>query len=134
MKIPLNRISDRQRGFAARLLIIIFSVVIIVGIIFLMPGKKTTPGEPKIAKLNSEELIQRVSTAKSESRTLATALKSFYIDNKTYPATLGSLTTPIAYLIANFDDPFLEPGQTFQFHSVKNGWIVWSPGPDGKYD
>jgi hypothetical protein len=75
-----------------------------------------------------------------------------------YPAN-GSwppmtLTTPVAYITRYMDDPFTnQPGHTYQFYSTNHpghpvqtgprttmwmgsggGWILWSPGPDGKYD
>ncbi len=54
---------------------------------------------------------------------------------------LHTLTTPQAYLTGYFSDPFSVRGATFAYYCVNNpddpeksGWIVWSPGPDGRYD
>ncbi len=52
----------------------------------------------------------KVSRAKSDLRTIATALESYAIDNARYPPSNGAvegLTTPIAYLTSSvFTDPF----------------------------
>ncbi|MCE5228144.1 hypothetical protein LLG95_00925 [bacterium] len=51
-----------------------------------------------------------------------------------------SLTSPISYMSTMPRDPFAPAmGATYAFYSTpgdpnKAGWIVWSPGPDGKYD
>ena len=107
---------------------------------------------------------QRVSRVKSYMRSLATGLETYYVDNATYPiavvegsirkpgpgearvpsfrpgANPSSLTTPIAYMPSYFDDPFGRERQTFGYWSateangVTTGWILFSPGPDGKFD
>ena len=49
-----------------------------------------------------------------------------------------TLTTPLAYMIRYFEDPFqispTEPQPTFVYYHDRNGWILVSPGPDGDYD
>jgi hypothetical protein len=55
----------------------------------------------------------------------------------TIPLQFMTLTTPVAYMTRYPDDPFTnQQGHTYQFYSISNGngWILWSPGPDGKYD
>lgn len=51
---------------------------------------------------------------------------------------LFTLTTPIAYIKNYFPDPFAPtPGATFCYWTPgdgKQGFIVWSAGPDGVYD
>ncbi len=45
------------------------------------------------------------------------------------------LTTPVAYMTSYLIDPFADaPGATYSYYSVGNGWILFSPGPDKKYD
>lgn len=48
------------------------------------------------------------------------------------------LTTPVAYVTQYFEDPFAPNGQTYGYYAPadqKNpGWILFSPGPDGKFD
>ena len=50
----------------------------------------------------------------------------------------ASLTTPVSYLTRMFPDVSAGPDETYAYYSVKtetaDGWIVWSPGPDKKYD
>mgnify|MGYP001577115379 CR=1 FL=1 len=53
--------------------------------------------------------------------------------------TFGSLTTPIAYLTAYLPDRWAPvAGATFGYWTPPadhgEGWILWSPGPDGDYD
>ena len=112
-----------------------------------------------IAVPNFIEAQQRskVSLTKADMRSLATALESYYVDCNDYPAwTTGAdsankwelpsfqvstpqkkimtLTTPIAYITSFLQDPFSKEGKTFSYYSVKNGWILWSLGPDQKVD
>lgn len=47
---------------------------------------------------------------------------------------LASLTTPIAYLTKMKEDPFGERSSSYAYYHDGNEWVVWSPGPDGKYD
>ncbi|MCX7047516.1 MAG: DUF3352 domain-containing protein [Candidatus Sumerlaeota bacterium] len=50
-----------------------------------------------------------------------------------------SLTTPVAYITRFPDDPYApEKDITYSYYScgsgMKSGWILWTPGPDKKYD
>jgi Tfp pilus assembly protein PilE len=50
-----------------------------------------------------------------------------------------SLTTPLAYIESYLSDPFAPyPKASYAYYSVSidenSGWILWSPGPDEKYD
>lgn len=49
---------------------------------------------------------------------------------------VGGLTTPIAYLTSFPDDPFrtADPQVGFAYYTSGAAWILWSPGPDEKYD
>lgn len=62
---------------------------------------------------------------------------------------LGTLTTPVPYITSHFVDPFApSKGATFSYYSINNpkhpennpehpeysGWILWSAGPDNRYD
>ncbi|MFH0794243.1 MAG: hypothetical protein V2A74_09465 [bacterium] len=109
----------------------------------------------------------KVSRARADMRSLATAMEAYYVDNNAYPAwttdpakssryqrpveppipsfvrktyqsSVMTLTTPIAYITTLMEDPFAGPKQTFGYYSksVGNqlGWILFSPGPDGKFD
>ena len=53
-----------------------------------------------------------------------------------YPDGPASLSTPIAYVTSFFPDPFARiTPDTFAYYSPDpNGWVLFSPGPDGKYD
>jgi hypothetical protein len=100
------------------------------------------------------------SRVKSDMRSMATAIESYRIDYDTYPTTVplaaflplqergnlrraggaglacpSNLTTPVAYLTSFFLDPFA-PGSKipFAYYADEDGWVLVSPGPDGKYD
>ena len=106
----------------------------------------------------------KVSRARSDMRSMATALESYYVDNNSYAAwaagdlgvnsflpqnsparnmptfrryTTGgpmTLTTPIAYITGYMKDPFAQGQGIYSYYSTKNGWILISPGPDSDYD
>ena len=53
--------------------------------------------------------------------------------------TANTITTPIAYLSRYLEDPFAGQDATYGYYSTvgekgKTGWVLWSPGPDEKYD
>lgn len=110
----------------------------------------------------SERSTRRyVSKVRSDLRSVATAIESYYVDNMQYPAMsmdrslavgayrlpydvpvsrtfryrhdsdLLTLTTPIAYLVSYFDDPFATyRGTPFVYHTDRWGWILGSWGPN----
>ena len=49
---------------------------------------------------------------------------------------LHGLTTPVSYLTSLFTDPYqpLDKSLPFAYATVGEGWIAYSPGPDGIYD
>lgn len=56
-----------------------------------------------------------------------------------YPQGPATLTTPVAYITSYFNDPFANvPGDTFAYHTKEEGgatgWVLFSPGPDGRFD
>lgn len=92
----------------------------------------------------------RVSRARADLRSLATAIEAYYVDNNSYPVhqfdeTLGgaryafaphkgtfqTLTTPIGYITSIWPDPFATGQETtYSYFSTGKTWIVWSFGPD----
>ena len=106
------------------------------------------PGAAQDTVIGSK--TQRVAV---DMRSMQTALEAFFIDNNRFPDCITgtdqqgnkysvfagpSLTTPIAYLRWYSADPFSPDGrQTFRYYvpppNGKPGWILYSPGPDGKY-
>lgn len=100
-----------------------------------------------------------VSRVKSDMRSMATALEAYFVDNKSYPpmepmvghvlfdpvpeltrahgARLSvpmGLTTPVAYVTTMFPDLFAPGKAPFAYFADSHGWILFSPGPDRKYD
>lgn len=95
----------------------------------------------------------KVSRAKSDMRSMATALETYYVDNNAYPdffTILGGvfLTTPVAYITAIPEDVFRisdNTNTTFPFNlkwyryaamPLDNAtrWIIESTGPDTDMD
>lgn len=105
-----------------------------------------------------------VGRTKNDMRSMATGLESYFVDDNRYPISTtdtarmqvsgvslfgqvpgpqnsapeqaGSVTTPVAYMTSYFQDVFsMNPADTFGYYSPNNnGWILFSPGPDGKFD
>ena len=81
-------------------------------------------------------------------RSLAIALDSYASDQRTYPAALWELTTPVAYITSIGSDYFSpsEPHRPFYYarfnrqraadgtRVVYGAWILLSPGPDRLLD
>lgn len=111
-----------------------------------------------------EGICRMVQRTKADMRSMATAIEAYYVDNNCYPSsdpsvnlrkvapgqkaissfTTTSLTTPIAYITSIPSDPFAGEGQIFGYHMATTvvpgkkpesaGWILLSPGPDGRFD
>jgi len=59
-------------------------------------------------------------------------LWSFVQRTNTGQGQVAMLTTPISYITSYFPDPFMDAkASSFAYFRDTNGWIVWSPGPDG---
>lgn len=104
----------------------------------------------------------KVSRVRSDQRSMATGIEAYFVDNNKYPPSTtdadksvmkfgpgekvvpsfqgGALTTPIAYITSLFPDAFAAPKpQTFGYYSKttdsdKTGWVLFSTGPDKKFD
>ena len=85
------------------------------------------------------QVQSKVSRVRSDMRSMATAIETYYIDHNTYPVSLplaapSGITTPIAYNSSHFLDPFAPTlGDTLRYHTTGDGWIIWSAGPDAVY-
>ncbi len=94
----------------------------------------------------------KASRAKSDMRSLATALEAYWVEHSKYPVDTRyippdnsgndftfwmnenwSLSTPVSYITSYPEDPFWRIGRDrfYQFGSVPCGWIIASCGPDG---
>ena len=99
---------------------------------------------------------------RSDLRSMETGIEMYYHDFKVYPAhteipsesfmgaaapgrpsfrlrngtNLRTITTPFAYLNASYIGDQYSPvaGGTFCYYTSGDGWIMWSPGPDGGYE
>jgi general secretion pathway protein G len=108
----------KRDGFTLiEILIVIVVIGILVGV--LLPNFRGTQDEANIQR------------ARSELRTLATALESYYIHNSNaFPGALSSLTSATPRIITRIpDDPF--NGTTdYQYDTDSGYYAVWSVGPD----
>jgi type II secretion system protein G len=95
------------------------------------------------------QVRSKVSRAKADMATIATALEAYAVDNGTYPINAGGLgltgalqnvLSPVAYLSSLPGDPFLKQASYFYFSSGSfatilgdqfGGYRLASVGPDG---
>lgn len=114
-----------RAGFTLiEMLIVIVVIAILVGV--LLPNFRGT---------QDEAAEQR---ARSELRTLATAVESYYIHNSnTLPTTLSALITATPRIVSAIpDDPFRSGGADYSYARDTNGvyYAVWSYGRDRAAD
>ena len=104
----------------------------------------------------------KVHSLLADMRSMDDALESYYNDHGAYPPwaigpesvnkqEIPSLALKWAYLgkdlrpydemrtnrhnsVGQFRDPFANPEMTFSYYSTDKFWIIWSPGPDRRYD
>lgn len=98
----------RKRGFTLIELLIVVAIIAIVALIAL----------PNFLEA---QIRSKVSRTKTDLRTIATALESYFVNTNTYPPDfqfgvlsylerLKHLTTPIAYMSSVPEDPFADAG------------------------
>lgn len=88
------------------------------------------------------QIRSKVSRAKADMSSIATALESYHTDNNSYPQAalvhhkFTPLTTPIAYMSRVPDDPFRATSERndYQYGAMDltnaSRWIIASVGPD----
>ena len=97
------------------LMIVLVVIAILLGV--LLPNFRGT---------QDEAYTQR---ARSEMRTLATALESFYIHNSNaFPAALSSLTSATPLIVSRIpSDPF-NGATAYQYATTSGYYVIWSIG------
>ena len=110
----------RQRAMAFTLIemmIVVMVIAILIGV--LLPNFRGTQDEANTQR------------ARSEMRTVATALESYYIHNSNaYPSALTSLTTASPLIINRIPaDPF-NGSTAYQYNTTSGYYVVWSLGID----
>ena len=115
---------DHPRGFTLiEMMIVIVVIAILLGVLL-----------PNFRGVQDEASEQR---ARSELRTLATALESYYIHNSNaFPSALTSLTTATPRIISAIpNDPF-RSSTAYSYGRDSNGvyYVVWSYGRDRSAD
>ena len=111
----------RRSGFTLiEMLIVIMVIAILVGVLL-----------PQFRGAQDEAAIQR---ARSELRTLATAIESYYIHNSnTIPSALTSLTVATPRIVSSIpDDPFRAGSNDYTFYRDSNAvyYVILSYGQD----
>jgi len=125
---PAHGLARALTGTAAftliEMMIVIVVIAILVGVLL-----------PQFRGTQDEAAIQR---ARSELRTLATAIESYYIHNSnTLPTTLSSLTTATPRIVTVIpDDPFRSGSNDYAYATDTNGvyYVVSSYGTDRAAD
>ena len=106
------------------MMIVIVVIAILIGVLL-----------PQFRGTQDEASIQR---ARSELRTLATALESYYIHNSNaFPAALSSLTSATPKIINTVpDDPFRSGSNDYSYFRSSNTsyYVVFSYGTDRDAD
>ena len=117
MKLRWNRMVDAQAFTLIEMLIVIVVISILVGV--LLPNFRGTQDEANTQR------------AKSELRTIATALESYYIHNSNaFPSVLTSLTNATPRIITRVpSDPF-NGSTAYQYATSSGYYVAWSYGPD----
>jgi type II secretion system protein G len=115
----------RDGGFTLiEMMIVIVVIAILLGV--MLPQFRGTQDEAAISR------------AKSELRTLATAIESYYIHNSnTLPTALSNLTTATPRIVTIIpDDPFRASGTDYTYATDTNGvyYVVYSYGTDRAAD
>ena len=114
-------LRDRQRTTAFTLIemmIVIVVIAILIGILL-----------PQFRGTQDEASIQR---ARSELRTIATALESYYIHNSNaFPASLSSLTSATPRIVNSIpNDPFRSGSNAYSYYTTAPYYVVFSYGLD----
>ena len=118
-------IPPLRAGFTLiEMMIVIVVIAILIGVLL-----------PQFRGTQDEAAIQR---SRSELRTIATALESYYIhNNNSFPSALSSLTTVIPRIISTIpDDPFRTGSTDYTYATSSNGsyYVVYSYGVDRDQD
>jgi general secretion pathway protein G len=120
-----------------------------------------TLGAIAVPNFLEAQIRSKVSRVRADIRYLRTAIETYKIDNRIYPSwCLGkdsfnadekipgfrmskssqgaenfmSLTTPVSYITEFPKDPFSPDAGTYAYYSINDSWVIFSPGPDKKYD
>lgn len=142
-KAEIRRSGGRLRGDGFALAGIILGIVWLV---LIVPAMLAAIAIPNFLEAQTRAKVART---QSDMRSLATALEAYAIDNKTYPAQLRQLTSPVAYITAIPLDVFAaKDGQAgdlrwfaytpLPFESERTqtrytAWVLASRGPDGVF-
>lgn len=91
----------------------------------------------------------RVGRVKTDMRSMATALESYFLDHGALPPAIPAssaraagaggvapgLTTPVAYLVSLPPDVLAsEKGESLRYHAEGDEYLLFSAGPDRSYD
>lgn len=136
----------------------VFKVIILVTITALIVFAVVVRHPHSGKAYRNREMVSRV---RSDLRTVAIALESYFSDHELYPSGVSfgdmvpgtaselprtgeqlftvppTLTTPVSYLTSLFPDVFQRKksrGLSFAYYTDGKGWILFSPGPDQDYD
>lgn len=115
-----RRTASEMAFTLIEMMIVIVVIAILIGVLL-----------PQFRGTQDEAATQR---ARSELRTLATAIESYYIHNSNaLPASLSTLTSATPRVITTVpDDPFRSGSNDYTYYKDTNGvyYIIFSYGPD----
>lgn len=145
--VPGADTSGRSRQPSA-LKIALWVVAIFMALVFAVPVLQFLFFAPSIVRnIKEAQTRSMVSRAKSDMRSLSTAIEYYFMDNKAYPVAapgspwrvpVATLSTPIAYIAPGSGiavDPFSgDKSQPHAYATINGGWLIVSTGPDKKFD
>jgi general secretion pathway protein G len=112
----------KKRGMS---LVEVMIVVAIVGVLLVV----VVPNYRRIQEQSN------ISKAKSELRTLQTAVENYYLHSGSYPSSLSDVTAATPNIVNSIpDDPFASSGTSYGYTRGGTGnyyYVVYSVGPDG---
>lgn len=85
-------------------------------------------------KLFGDDIQSKVATTWERLSVTATAIESYFVDNKYYPKSLEELLKPIRYISEVPKDPFSKSGNDslkYVINYSNNSYSIYSVGPDG---
>jgi hypothetical protein len=146
-----GRQGGAQKGvpseFRIALWVVVIGFCLYLAVSFL-PALLLAP--TALASFGEAQVRSKVSRAKTDMRSLSTALESYIVDNRMPPPSadgarrcipVSVLTTPVAYIVGESitSDPFMDDEQRHSSHpflygAVGDGYLIVSAGPDKTYD
>jgi hypothetical protein len=109
---------------------VILTVAVLLFVVQMIVLAQSTSGSQ-----TDQQIREKIMTVKNNLRSIADANEAYFVDWNKYTRSIGSLTTPIAYIASIPSDPFAKENNTYQSAIVASGKLAfYSIGPDANDD